>query len=423
MSTAAPSKPVKRDNVAAALDAAMNATGGVLRLTPTWVPRSFLHPGKRLKLRPQDYYAYGAHRGGIDERWFASTTEAANEGRVPDEGLSYIANNGERFQLRDAVAEAGAALIGQAMFDKYQKWPVYSKYFDNMGPIPHHMHQSHKHAALTGQEGKPESYYFPPQLNNVDNNFAYTFMGLEPGTSKADVRRCLERWSEGDNGMLDLTRAYRLKRGTGWLIPPGVLHAPGSLLTYEPQWGSDVFGMFQSLVEGREVPWSLLVKDVPKEKHQDLDFIIEQLDWEKNVDTHFKQNNYIEPIVDESRSGQGYTDKWIVYGRIDGEQLFSAKELTVAPGAKCELKDPGASGWITVQGRGRIGRNGKSLDLETPAMIRFGEETSDEVFITYEAAIGGLTIENTGHEELVGLRYFGPDVYQTLPNVGDHMKK
>ena len=69
---------------------ALDAGGGLLRLTPTWVPRSFLHPGKRIKLAPTDWYAYGAHRGGIDERWFASTTEAANDNRVPDEGLSYV---------------------------------------------------------------------------------------------------------------------------------------------------------------------------------------------------------------------------------------------------------------------------------------------------------------------------------------------
>lgn len=407
---------VKADNVAKVLDRAMDAGGGLLRLTPTWVPRSFLHPGKRIKLAPTDWYAYGAHRGGIDERWFASTTEAANEGRVPDEGLSYVTFEGQRFQLRDAVAEGGARLIGSAMFDQYQRWPVYSKFFDNMGPIPHHMHQGFEHAALTGQEGKPESYYFPPQLNNVDNNFAYTFMGLEPGTTKAQVRRCLEDWHKGDNGILDLSRAYRLKRGTGWLIPPGVLHAPGSLCTYEPQWGSDVFGMFQSLVEGREVPWSLLVKDVPKEKHQDLDFIISQLDWEKNVDTHFKEHNYLEPIVDESRSGEGFTDRWIVYGTIDGEQLFSAKELTVEPGAKCTLQDPGASGWITVQGCGRMGK----LALQTPAMIHFGEETEDEVFITAEAAAAGVEIENTGSEPLVGLRYFGPNTHPNLPAVGDY---
>jgi len=409
------STPIKKDNVAAALDLALDAGGGLLRLTPTWVPRSFLHPGKRIKLAPTDWYAYGAHRGGIDERWFGSTTEAANEGRVHDEGLSYVAVGGHRFTLRDAVSEKGIRLIGQSMYDQYKRWPVYSKFFDNMGPIPHHMHQGFKHAKLTGQEGKPESYYFPPQLNNVDNNFAFTFMGLEPGTTKTQVRKCLENWSQGDNGILDLSRAYRLKRGTGWLIPPGVLHAPGSLCTYEPQWGSDVFGMFQSLVEGREVPWSLLVKDVPKEKHRDLDFIIEQLDWEKNVDTHFKEHNYLEPIVDQTASGHGYTDRWIVYGTVDGEQLFSSKELTVKPGAKCVLKDPGASSWITVQGRGRMGK----LALQTPAMIHFGEETEDEVFVTYDAATAGVQIENTGSEPLVGLRYFGPNVHKTLPKLGD----
>ena len=62
------------------------------------------------------------------------------------------------------------------------------------------------------------------------------------------------------------TCSSHLKPGTGWLIPPAVLHAPGSLVTYEPQWGSDVFGMYQSLVEGRRVPWELLVKDVPERR-------------------------------------------------------------------------------------------------------------------------------------------------------------
>jgi hypothetical protein len=408
------SKVVKGDSVAKILNRALDAGDGLLRLTPTWVPRSFLHPGRRIKLHPDDLYAYGANRGGIDERWFASTTEAANEGRVWNEGLSFCSFEGQHFLLKDAVAEAGSRVIGKSMWDKYQRWPVYSKFFDNMGPIPHHMHQGFKHAKLTGQEGKPESYYFPPQYNNVDNNYCYTFMGLEPGTTKDQVRQCLKDWNKGDNGILDLSRAYRLKRGTGWLIPPGVLHAPGSLCTYEPQWGSDVFGMFQSIVEGRYVPWSLLVKDVPPDKHQDLDFIIDQLDWDKNVDTHFKAHNYLEPIV--AASASGWTDRWIVYGRVDGAQLFSAKELTVDPGAKCSLKDPGPSGWITVQGKGRMGK----LNLQTPAMIRFEQETEDEVFITHEAATRGVEIENTGSEPLVSLRYFGPDTFGTLPNVGDH---
>jgi hypothetical protein len=407
---------VSSDNVAAILGRAMEAGDGLLRLTPTWVPRSFLHPGRRLKLHTDDLYAYGAERGGIDERWFGSTTEAANEGRVWHEGLSFVSFEDQLFTLRDAVSEAGSRLIGAAIWEKYNRWPIYSKFFDNMGPIPHHMHQGFEDAALVGQEGKPESYYFPPQYNNVDNNFCYTFMGLEPGTTRDQIRTCLEDWNKGDNGILDLSKAYRLKRGTGWLIPPGVLHAPGSLCTYEPQWGSDVFGMYQSLVEGREVPWSLLVKDMPEEKHQDLDFIVGQLDWEKNVDPHFKDNNYLEPIVDESHSGDGYMDRWVVYGLVNGRQLFSARELTIEPGAQCTIQDPGASSWITTQGKGRMG----PLALQTPALIRFGQQTEDEIFITHEAATGGVEVENTGGEPLVGLRYFGPDTFDNLPQVGDY---
>lgn len=404
---------------AALVKQALEAGEGILRLAPTWVPRSFLMPGRRIKLAPQDLYALGAHRGGIDERWFASTTAAANEGAPPDEGLSYVVHDGHRaFTLKDAIDLEGTRHIGAPLWNKYKRWPVYSKFFDNMGPIPHHMHQSNAQAALVGQQGKPESYYFPPQLNNVGNNFPYTFFGLEPGTTKADIRRCLERWNEGDNGILDYSKAYRLKPGTGWLVPPCVLHAPGSLVTYEPQWGSDVFGMYQSLVEGRPVPWSLLVKDVPKEKHKDLDYLIEQLDWEGNVNPNFKDSHYLEPIPVADSAAAGYVDRWIVYGKVAGEELFSAKELTVDPGVKATIKDNGAYGLITVQGCGRIGKQ----RLQTPAMIRFGALTEDEVFVSYDAARAGVVVENTGSEPLVTLRYFGPDTNPQAPAVGDYRK-
>ncbi len=66
------------------ITAALEAGEGLLRLAPNWVPRSFLMPGRRLKLHPDDYYALGTDRGGIDERWFASTTVAMNEGAPPE---------------------------------------------------------------------------------------------------------------------------------------------------------------------------------------------------------------------------------------------------------------------------------------------------------------------------------------------------
>jgi hypothetical protein len=411
--------PTTHPGAASAVRKALEAGEGLLRLAPTWVPRSFLMPGRRLKLAPQDLYALGAHRGGIDERWFASTTPAANEGAPPDEGLSYVVREGKRAcTLRDAVEAEGPRLVGSGIWEKYHRWPVYSKFFDNLGPIPHHMHQNNEQAARLGLQGKPESYYFPPQLNACTNNFPYTFFGLEPGTTRADIVNCLKRWNEGDNGILNHSKAYRLQPGTGWLVPPCVLHAPGSLVTYEPQWGSDVFAMYQSMVEGRAVPWSLLTKDMPKDKHHDLEFLVDQLDWEANVDPSFKDHHYLEPIPAADTAGEGYVDRWVVYGKVDGAELFSAKELTVNPGVRVTVKDNGASGLITVQGSGRIGR----LALQTPAMIRFGELTEDEVFIGHEAARQGVVIENTGSEPLVTLRYFGPDTNPEAPAIGAYRR-
>jgi hypothetical protein len=402
-------------NVASLVEAEISATGGLLRLAPCWVPRSFLQPGRRLKLHPDDLYAYGLNRGGIDERWFASTTPAANENRTPNEGLSYVVVGRNRFTFKQAVAECGSTLVGESIWAKYKKWPVYSKFFDNMGPIPHHMHQNAAQAALVGQEGKPESYYFPAQHNNVGNNFPYTFMGLEPGTTKAQVRKCLENWNKGDNGILDLSRAYRLKIGSGWLINPCILHAPGSLCTYEPQWGSDVFAMYQNLVEGREFRWSLLVKDMPPEHHENLDFIVDQLDWDKNVDPKFKENHYLEPVPVADTRSEGYMDRWIVYGKVDGEQLFTAKELTVEAGVKATITDTGAYGLICVQGTGKINRQ----LLNSPKIIRFHELTEDEYFVSENAAKAGITFENTSKTEpLVVLRYFGPEVNPDAPEMG-----
>src|SRR6266478_4782405 len=404
---------VSDKNEAALLRQTLEAHDGILRLAPTWVPRSFLMPGRRLKLHPDDLYALGAHRGGIDERWFSSTTAAANEGAPPDEGLSYVVHDGKRvFTLREAIAAEKENLIGPDIWGEYQRWPVYSKFFDNLGPIPHHMHQSNEQAALVKQQGKPESYYFPPQLNPTGNNFPYTFFGLEPGTTKQDIRRCLERWNQGDNGILNYSKAYRLQPGTGWLVPPCVLHAPGSLVTYEPQWGSDVFGMYQSMVEGRAVPWELLVKDVPKERANDLDYLVDQLDWDANINPSFKDHHYLEPIPAADTASARYVDRWIVYGKVDGQELFSAKELTVNPGVKVTIKDNGAYGLIAVQGSGWIGKQ----RLHTPAMIRYGELTEDEYFVSHEAARAGVVFDNTGTEPLVTLRYFGPDTNPQAPN-------
>ncbi len=386
---------------------------GIFRLAPTWVPRSFLVPGGRIKLAPEDLYILGADRGGIDERWLASVTRADNPGAPEDEGLSYIVLNDKKIiLLKDAIEVKGNLILGKETMERYGGWKILTKFFDNLGPIPHHLHQDNEEASLVGREGKPEAYYFPPQLNFIENRSPYTYFGLEPGTTKKDIKRCLERWNEGDNGILNYTRAYKIQPGTGWFVPPGILHAPGSLVTYEVQWASDVFAMFQSLLEGRPVPWDLLVKDVPPERHQDLDFIIDTIDWPANVDERFKENHYLEPVPVANRKSEGYQERWIVYGTKD---LFSAKELIVSAGNNVTIKDNGAYGLVVVQGHGTVGK----LAVESPTMIRYRDLTHDELFVSLEAARNGVTITNNGHENLVVLKHFGPGTNPDAPLIGD----
>ncbi len=382
---------------------------GILRLAPTWVPRAFCIPGRRIKLDPRDYYAYGAHRGGIDERWLSSTTKADNGPlTTPDEGLSYVVYESggqvERALLSHAVAELGSALLGDELWNKYGKWPIYSKFFDNRDPLPHHLHQREEHASLVGMAPKPEAYFFPTQMNNHGGTFPHTFFGLEPGTTKEQVRHCLEIWNQGDNKITNLSKAYRLEPGTGWYVPAGVLHAPGSLCTYEPQWASDVFAMYQSLVADVPIAWEFLVKNAPPDKHNDLDFLVEVIDWDANILPDLKQAYFRPPLLVKplaEMEADGYVEKWITYGN----EYFAAKELTVLPGRTATIRDNGPHGFIVVQGHGSINNH----PVETPALIRFGQLTNDEYFVSVGAAQAGVTISNPSRSDpLVLLKHFGP---------------
>ncbi|MEA3422065.1 MAG: hypothetical protein U9Q97_10365 [Acidobacteriota bacterium] len=383
---------------------------GIFRLAPTWVPRTFCAPGRRLKLSTNDLYILGSNRGGIDERWLASVTVADNgPGTPPDEGLSYIVLNNEKtVTLRDAIQAGGEFILGKEIMEKYRGWKILTKFFDNSGPIPFHLHQDEEQAKLVNREGKPEAYYFPSQLNFIENSFPHTYFGFEPGTTKEDIKRCLKNWSQGDNGILNYSRAYKIKPGTGWFIPPRILHAPGSLVTYEVQWASDVSSMFQSMTaEDIPIPWDLLVKDVPPDKRQDLDYIVDIIDWPKNLDEHFKFNHYLEP-VSMSVENKEYREKWIVYGTGD---LFSAKELTVFPNRSVKTKENGAYGLVIIQGHGSIGR----FPVESSTMIRYKDLTYDELFVSSETARKGITITNKGNEDLVILKCFGPETNPDAP--------
>lgn len=382
---------------------------GILRLAPTWVPRSFCVPGRRIKLHPDDYYVLGGERGGIDERWLSSTTPAKNGPLTGEnEGLSAIVfNNGtkeEQVLLKDAIDELKDAIIGDRLWNEHESWPMYSKFFDNMGPLPHHIHHNDEHAALIGQKGKPEAYYFPPQLNNHGGDFPYTFFGISPGTTKEQIRECLVNFTKGDNKITNYSSAFRLEPGTGWDVPPGMLHAPGSMCTYEPQKASDVFAMYQSLVNEAIIPEELLWNGTPKDRMGDFDQLVEVIDWELNTNPNILETRFMAPkpvrSLDEMKA-EGYIENWICYK----SDAFSAKELTVFPGESVIIKDNAAYGMIMMQGRGKMG----VWEVETPALIRYGQKTNDEFFVSESAATEGVKIVNTSTTDpIVMLKHFGP---------------
>ncbi len=374
---------------------------GIFRLAPTWVYRPFWagKPGGRLKLVLKDLYC---ERGGATERWLSSTTKAeSGPGTPEDEGLSYVVIDNEKaFLLKEAIQAKGNLVLGKEIMEKHGGWEMFSKFFDYIGPLGYHLHARDEHAKLIGKEGKAEHYYFPPQLNFWKGIFPYTYFGLIPGTTKENIKECLERWHEGDNGILDYSVAYKLQLGTGWTVQPGILHAPGSLVTYEPQQAQDIYAEFQSaLYDNAPVPWEVVTKDVPLNKKNNLDFIIDLIDWPANLDPDFKEHHYNEPVL--IIRNEVYQERWIIYGTND---LFTGKELTVFPGKKVKIKENGPYGLIVIQGHGSV----EKFPIESPTMIQDGDLTYDELFVSFDVAKNGVTITNKGHENLVILKHFGP---------------
>ena len=397
-----------RSSSATSFESAMEQGEGILRLIPNWVPRSFCVPGRRIRLHPDDYFALGGERGGIDERWLSSTVRADNGPLTgPDEGLSFVIGpDQEALPLDEVVAHLGPGVIGERLWAKYGGWTMYSKFFDNEGPLPLHVHHNDEMARLVGRKGKPEAYYFPPQLNNHLGTTPVSFFGLVPGTSKEQFKHYLAGFGKkGDNRITELSPAYRVQLGTGWDMPAGVLHAPASVCTYEPQAASDVFAMCECWTSCRALPEELLWKDIPQEHRGNLDFIVALLDWEKNTDPHFFESRFMAPI-DVDRVEAGLRETWVVYK----SSAFSAKELTLAPGAEALVRDAAAYGCIVTQGRGTLG----PWAVESPTLVRFGEPTSDEYFVSEHAAQAGITMKNLSETEpLVMLKHFGPENPET----------
>ena len=379
--------------------------GGVLRLEPAFVARDFLPPGRRLGL-PEEAYDVG-ERGFICERWLASTTRADNRVGPDDEGLSAVRTDGEPLLLRTAVAAAPDLVMGTAYAAAHPAGlGRLAKLFDYAYRLPYHIHPPEEYASLVGTHSKDEAYHFLPGVDLGPH--PESFLGVHPWVAREGSREVLLPYLEAWDSDLILrhSRAELQVPGEGFLIPSGVLHAPGTALTLELQEDSDALAMFQALNAGRIISKDLLFKDVrPEDRREHGErFPLRFVDWGTNGDPFFYENHHLSPRPAGLGEGGAVSESWVFYGT----SKFSGKRLVLAPGACAELTEPGVYSVFVWSGSGTFAGH----------EVRGGEAGLDELLVSHDTATRPHTVANTGSQDLVVFSLFGPDLHVDVPAAG-----
>jgi hypothetical protein len=385
------------------VEKALSAGNGVLRLEPAWVARDFLPPGYRLGLKESEYGV--GERGWISERWIGSTTKADNRISPPDEGLSYLALEGERVTLRDAVTEAGELIMGVEYARTHKGLGRLAKIFDFAARIPYHIHQLQKDMDKLGKTSKEEAYFFPEGVDMGPH--PETFFGVHPSIVERKqydlLLPHLVEWK--DDLILRYARAYLQCPNEGFHLPAGGLHAPGTALTIELQEDSDVFAFLQALNAGKIVSKDLLFKDVHPDDRRRLGerAVLNQIDWVLSGDPFFYENRHTSPQQVPGSAQPGGEEYWIYYNT----RKFSGKKLVVKSGARYTSQDKGVYNILVWKGSGRFDGHD----------VKAGDFLQDELLVSHARATVPVTVENTGREELHIIKFFGPDINLDVPMI------
>jgi hypothetical protein len=384
-----------------AVEELLNEGNGVLRLAPAFVAREWLPPGRRLGL-PEEAYDVG-ERGFICERWLGSSTGADNRIGPPDEGLSYVADRDgrSRLTLRDAVAADPVAIMGAGYASTHPDGlGRLAKLLDYGARIPYHIHPPQRFASLVGRRSKDEAYYFPAGVDFGPH--PETFFGVHPWIVREGAHDVLLPYLvEWDSDLiLKHARAELQAPDEGFHVRSGVLHAPGTALTVELQEDSDVLAMFQALNAGRIISKDLLFKDVrPEDRRRHGErFPLGFVEWDLNGDPFFYENNHLTP-----KPIPGGREWWIFYNT----SKFSGKKLVVPPGERYTTTERGVYSVLVWSGAGRYCGHD----------VRAGDATRDELLVAYDVAAAPHSVENTGRDDLVVFKFFGPDVNEDVPTI------
>jgi hypothetical protein len=374
---------------------------GILRLEPAYVARNFIPPDFRLGISEEEGTC--GDRGWICERWLASETEAANPIPVKDEGLGFLALEGERMSLAEAVQLISDDILSASYAAKHGAGlHRLAKLFDYGDRLPYHLHQMQHDAQKVGENSKEEAYFFP---EGVDvGKHPETFLGCHPeivAEGRMEETFLPHLVAFNDDRILMHAPAFKQFPGDGFQVPAGMLHGPGTALTFELQENSDVYSMWQALVGGRTLPKETLYKDVPPdevEKYGEL-ACIRQVDWATTGDPDLYAHRHTPPLlIDENAAGR---EEWIFYN----SDKFSGKRLLVYPGQTWTSQDAGVYSIFVWQGSGTVDGHA----------VAAGESGQDELLVSHARATEAIAVTNTGGEPLEIWKYFGKGVNLDVP--------
>lgn len=392
---------MSKENIREIVLAELEKNSGKLPMRPCWVARDFMPPGKRLGLSDKEYDA--GESGAICERWLVSETEVDNRVKIKNEGLSYLDIPGRDILLVEALDHCKEEILGEDYARHHDRLGRLLKIYDFKTRIFYHMHQQSEHARKVGMNSKEEAYHF---LDTDLGPHPETFFGVHPYIVDKGIQYdiflpYLKEW-KGD-AILKHSRAYVNVPGEGFHLPAGLLHAPGTALTLELQESSDVMAVMQAELEGLDIGKDLLAHHVSgdeRRKQGDEMAVLNQVDWEANADPWFYENHHLEPTLVEGSSAEGAREEWVWYNTTK----FSGTRITVEPGRSFESKALGVHGFFLWRGRGRV----DGYEMEGQKVSR--KAARDELLVTHDKAVKGVEIENTGSEDMVIFKFFGPDI-------------
>ncbi len=330
-------------------------TDGLIKLRPEFVHRFYPDLNRLGQARFKR-----SNRQFIPERWIGSSVQADNPRSMPGGGLSMLADSREPIALRDAIKTAPEAMLGAELASAHgAEFRVLVKILDPAEPIIFHLHATDAQVRRTPRRfpgyhfGKDEAYYF---LEAPKGPVPYTHVGLHEGVTR---RALIDATRRRPEHVLELSPSFYQEFETGFFVPAGVPHRPGTALTLEIQQPSDVSTRLH-----------------PSTSDDDFQLIDMRVSRLAGASVTSRMVPQIESKTDVGEIATIFPAQTC--------RKFAGKRIRV--NGRFAYRECSPIVVLIWNGRGRI--NGRRV------------KRSDEFFIPFDAAARGIEIENEGDELL-----------------------